>query len=402
MSEHIIPGSLELDYFTEEDLKASSQNTPDKIRLAIIGSGAMGQEHIWTALKTGRAEITGIHDPNPLSIESSAKWFADFDRIRKYRTAAEAAEDPEVDALIIASPNHTHLSVVQEIEESAKPILLEKPMTTTSRDGWEMVRIAERYPSVFQVGLEYREKCSYILAIDALERNEIGDPCMVYIVEHRFPFLDKVGQWNKFSKYSGGTLVEKCCHYFDLFNVCAGPDALPVKVYASGGMAVNFKEFEFRDERSDILDHAFVTIEYDNGVRACLNLCMFSYGEAKQEEMVINGTQGRIRAGDKPDQRLDIWQRGNRPSFSGKVSFPAHVAQTGNHGGSTYLEHELFYDAIAGKAVSYPTARDGFWSVIIGEAAERSVQTGQVVLISDILNEIGATGATRRPVQGST
>ncbi len=69
----------------------------------------------------------------------------------------------------------------------------------------------------------------YVEAIhEALQRRTIGDIKTISIMEHRFPFLDKVKQWNKFSKYSGGTLVEKCCHYFDLMNLFAG--ARPVSV----------------------------------------------------------------------------------------------------------------------------------------------------------------------------
>lgn len=396
MSEHHIPGSLKLDFFTEEDIQSGRGNEGEKIRLAVIGAGAMGQEHIWTALKTNRAVVRGLYDPNDLSVQSAAKWFSDYSQVIKYKTVAEIANDPEVDAVIIATPNYTHLDVVREIAMSGKPILLEKPMASTVRDGWEMVKLAESYPSVFQVGLEYRQKCTYMLAIDELNnRGTIGKPCMISMIENRFPFLDKVGQWNKFSKYSGGTMVEKCCHYFDLFNVCAGSEALPISVYARGGAAVNFLDFEFRGEKSDIVDHAFVLIEYDNGVKACLNECMFSYGIADAEELIINGTAGRIRVVDKPGHKLEIWRRGNLPSLRGEVSFPHHVEETGNHGGSTFLEHETFYDAVAGKPVSYPTARDGFWSVVIGEAAEQSIRSGEIIKIDKLLQEAGASRATR-------
>ena len=81
-----------------------------------------------------------------------------------------------------------------------------------------------------------------VAAQQTLERDAIGEIKTISILEHRIPFLDKVNQWNKFSKYSGGTLVEKCCHYFDLMNLFA--QSRPVSVFASGSMAVNFIEFE--------------------------------------------------------------------------------------------------------------------------------------------------------------
>lgn len=52
-----------------------------------------------------------------------------------------------------------------------------------------------------------------------------GRLCLLYS-------LDKVGQWNKYARFSGGTLVEKCCHYYDLLNLFAA--ATPERVYANG------------------------------------------------------------------------------------------------------------------------------------------------------------------------
>ena len=84
------------------------------------------------------------------------------------------------------------------------------------------------------------------------------------MLEHRFPFLDKVGQWNKFDANTGGTLVEKCCHYFDLMNLFA--DARPVRVFANGNQSVNFKDFERDGKSADCLDQANVLVDYANGV----------------------------------------------------------------------------------------------------------------------------------------
>lgn len=48
---------------------------------------------------------------------------------------------------------------------------------------------------------------------------EVGDIKKVTIRENRYPFLSKVGEWNKDTEKSGDTLVEKCCHFFDLFRL---------------------------------------------------------------------------------------------------------------------------------------------------------------------------------------
>ena len=54
---------------------------------------------------------------------------------------------------------------------------------------------------------------------EQVARGVLGDIKMLAIREHRFPFLEKVGDWNRFNRYTGGTLVEKCCHFFDLMRL---------------------------------------------------------------------------------------------------------------------------------------------------------------------------------------
>lgn len=63
---------------------------------------------------------------------------------------------------------------------------------------------------------------------------------MVSIREHRFPFLKKVGDWNRFASRTGGTLVEKCCHFFDLMARILKPRK-PLRVFATGAQDVNHK-----------------------------------------------------------------------------------------------------------------------------------------------------------------
>ena len=109
-----------------------------------------------------------------------------------------------------------------QVKATGKPIFLEKPMATTLDDALYLAEEALNYPAPIQLGMQYRYKSQYQLALSALERNELGSVKMISLCEYRPPFLPKVREWNKFSEYSGGTLVEKCCHYFDLMNRIAG------------------------------------------------------------------------------------------------------------------------------------------------------------------------------------
>jgi myo-inositol 2-dehydrogenase/D-chiro-inositol 1-dehydrogenase len=378
-------------YLAPQDRHVLSLGQP-RHRFNVIGCGINGQEHIRVTMLEGHATIHGIYDPHPGSVEGARREYAQFgrpDALVIYDSLEAACNDPAVDGLIIATPNYTHLAVLREAVKSGKHILLEKPMATTLPDAYEILRIARRYSAVLQVGLQYRYKPIYVEAIhEALVRRSIGEVKTITILEHREPFLDKVKQWNKFSAYSGGTLVEKCCHYFDLFNLFA--QSRPVSVYAVGSQAVNFLDFEYEGQKADILDNAFVIVTYANGVRANFNLCMFA--PMVYEEVILCGTRGRLKAFEnedflpvpRPRSGLEVLLGQDQPSRIATPCYPELIESTGHNGG-TYFEHVNFIERIEGRPTNAATAEDGFWSVVVGVAAEESVKVGAPVQIDDLL-----------------
>ena len=378
-------------YLPESDRYLFALEQP-KYRFNMIGSGLNGMEHIRVTQMEGRATIHGVFDTSPLSVAAAKQALAQVApgaNLVAYDSLEAACNDPAVDGLVICTPNFSHIDIVRVAAKSGKHILLEKPMATTIPDAYEIAQTAKGYSGVFQIGLQYRYKPIYVEAIhEALERKTIGDVKTITILEHRFPFLDKVKQWNKFSKYSGGTLVEKCCHYFDLMNLFAG--ARPVSVFATGSMAVNFLEFEYAGQKSDILDNAFVIVTYENGVRASFNLCMFS--PMFYEELVLCGDEGRLKAWEnedflpahKTDTHLEVLCGDHRPTRIGAPCYPTFIQQSG-HNGATYFEHVNFVNNIEGKPTRTASALEGFWSVVVGAAAEASVQAGGPVLVNDLL-----------------
>ncbi|MFC0471465.1 Gfo/Idh/MocA family protein [Halalkalibacter kiskunsagensis] len=395
MRNKYISRNSKFDYLPDNDRYLTLVEQP-KYKFNIIGCGNMGLEHMRVTMLEGRASIHGVFDPNPKSFKLAKKQFSELSTehtLVEYETLEMACNDRDVDGLIICTPNYTHIDIIKEAIKSGKHILLEKPMTTTLEDAHHIVQLAKKYKAVFQIGLQYRYKAIYEEAIhEALKRKALGDIKTVSIMEHRVPFLDKVKQWNKFSKYSGGTLVEKCCHYFDLMNLFA--QAKPVQVYASGGMAVNFKEFEYGKEKSDIIDNAFVTVLYDNGVRTNFNLCMFS--PLFYEELVICGDGGRLKASEnedflsagRPRNHLEVMLGEGKPSKITTPCYPKHIEESG-HGGGTYYEHVYFVDNIEGKNTSTATVEEGFWSVVVGIAAEQSLKQGKAISVEEMLKEYG-------------
>ena len=360
-------------------------------KISVIGTGTIGQEHMRVATLLGRAQVHGIYDTQSHSMdvaEENFKMLSGAPLVR-YETLESACNDSAVDALFICTPNYTHFEILKVAIKSGKPIFLEKPMATDLDDAAATVAISDAYSAFIQIGLQYRYKAQYIEAFhEALSRQSLGEVKTIAVSESRPPFLDKVGQWNKFNANSGGTLVEKCCHYFDLINLMAESQA--VKVYASGGRAVNFSDFEHEGRASDIDDHAFVVIDYANGVRANFTLNMFS--PDFNEEMVVTGTQGRLVAtevfnfhqqqGSKATVAIEAGEYGG--SKNTNVTYAALIEQSGHHG-ATYYEHIVFMDQLEGRSVDAATPLQGLWSMIVASAAQESMATGQAVDITPFM-----------------
>jgi predicted dehydrogenase len=368
-------------------------------KLVVIGTGTIGQEHMRVAVTLGRASIHGIFDTSEQSLDAAEAGFSNYssESLVRYDDLETACMEPAADALFICTPNFTHFDVLQVALKSGKPIFLEKPMATSLADAARINEQARSYSSFIQIGLQYRFKAQYVEAFhEALSRKSLGVIKTISMSEYRPPFLDKVGQWNKFNEYSGGTLVEKCCHYFDLMNLLA--DSTPQRVYASGGQAVNFLDFEIDGKKSDIDDHGFVTIDYSNGVRASFTLNMFC--PDFYEELVICGDEGRLLAREKvdlqqmkgPDASVSIYLGEQGASRITKVGYPTAIEQSGHHG-ATYYGHNAFLDRLEGRIVDSATPLQGLWAMIVASAAQESIATGSPIEIAEYIEQYKLTVA---------
>ena len=369
-------------------------------RLAIVGLGMMGQEHLRVALLLGRVRIQGVYDQHPASLEQAQREYHALTQkpIHIYPSLDALCLDENVDAYLIATPNFTHSAIFECLMKTDKPIFLEKPMATSLTDAQRMVTMAEAYPAFVQLGMQYRFKAQYVDAFHAIRvQKALGTVRTVAMSEYRPPFLNKVGEWNKFNDYSGGTLVEKCCHYFDLINLAV--DAAPVKVYAEGGRAVNFIEFEHNGMRSDIDDHAFVTITYDNGTLAHFTLNMFC--KELYEELVVTGDQGRLVASESSSFRHGVESSAKvqvevaaHPSYAGTtVTYPSAIEASG-HSGATFFEHLAFVAQLEGDSVDAATPAQGFKSLLVASAAQHSLATGLPVLMDEFCAQERVTWPT--------
>ncbi|MDJ0979214.1 MAG: Gfo/Idh/MocA family oxidoreductase [Erythrobacter sp.] len=346
---------------------------------AIIGCGMMGREHMRNMALVEGADLVAVADPDAGSRTlAQAEARALGLDVRVFEDSAALLAEAKPDAVIIASPNFTHFDVAGPVMEAGCAVLMEKPMCTTLADAEALERAVRAYDRLFWVGLEYRYMPPATRFIERVHAGEAGAIKMLAIREHRFPFLTKVGDWNRFNRNTGGTLVEKCCHFFDLMRHILRDE--PVRVFASGAQDVNHLEERYDGEAPDILDNAFVVVDFAGGARAVLDLCMFAEGSEEQEEISAVGPVGKLEV--KLPGGFVTWSpRDKSGPHCEHVAVPAKALEAGSHHGATYYQLRDFHAALTSGAEPRITARDGYRSVVMGAAAQESIATGMPVAI---------------------
>ena len=116
----------------------------DRIRYGIVGTGMMGCEHIRNIRLIPGATITAIADPAETSLRWADAALGD-QRPARFRAVEELAEKGEIDAVVVATPNHSHRAVLEPLLARDIAILCEKPLATTFDDAaWIAARSRER------------------------------------------------------------------------------------------------------------------------------------------------------------------------------------------------------------------------------------------------------------------
>lgn len=363
-----------------------------KLRYGLVGCGMMGREHLRNIALLSNTEVTAMVEPDNAMAEQALAIATGAERVADV-PALIARTD--VDVLVITSPNYQHANQLLYIMEHCQlPILVEKPICTELADVEKLRLAAANYCAPVWVAMEYRYMPPISHFRESLASGSVGPLNMLSIREHRFPFLAKVGDWNRFNRYSGGTLVEKCCHFFDLMRLLLGEEV--VRVSASGAADVNHRDERYDDEQPDIIDNAYVLLEFSGGKRAMLELCMFAEGSRYQEELSAVGCDGKLECFVPGPGRFWPEHLGAAPlpkvvfsprSPAGPEEFPIPVdpelLAAGDHNGSTFYQHQGFYKAVTEGGPVDVSVEDGLRAVVIGMAAQMAIAEGRTIALDE-------------------
>lgn len=303
-----------------EKLKRTPVSFNDKINIALIGAGGMGTQDVITALQVPNIKIVAVCDLYDGRLKDAAdKWGKDLFLTKHYK---EILNRKDVDAVIIATPDHWHQQISIDAMKAGKHVYCEKPMLHDITEGPAVIKAQTETGRIFQVGSQGvsslgNEKARQLLLDGAIgqlnyaegfwaRHSPIGawqylipgdaSPATVdwetYISNtHKRPFdATRFFRWRNYLDYGTGMAGDLFVHLFSSLHFITNSFG-PSKIYASGGLRY------WKDGR-EVPDVLLGTFDYpDSKAHAAFNLslrCNFVDGTSGTTYLKLVGSEGSM------------------------------------------------------------------------------------------------------------
>jgi predicted dehydrogenase len=290
----------------------------DRVRLGFIGVGNRGDQLLDAFLVHKDAEIVALCDVYEPYLQGAVKKVGG--RVASFHDYRRLLDQKDIDAVVIATPDHWHALQFVAACRAGKDVYVEKPLSLTIAEGQKMVAVAEETKCITQVGLHRRSSAHIQEAVQLVRSGAIGKVSVAKCYHLRNEFPQGIGNppncdpppgldWDLwlgpapkvaynpnrclykfrwFADYSGGQLTNFGTHYVDVIQWALGQDA-PKGVFAAGGKCA------IQDNR-EIPDTLEAVWEYDGGT--IVTFSQFnannSPGNARGWELEFRGTNGTL------------------------------------------------------------------------------------------------------------
>jgi len=304
-------GSSYVPRLFEQQLSPRSPN--DNIQLALIGAGIQGQGDTRTALQVPGVKLVAVADCYDGRLTHAKElWGQGIFTTRDYR---EILARKDVDAVLIATPDHWHKQAAVDSLHAGKDVYLEKPMIHLYSDGPEIINAARSSQRILQVGSQRVSSILYAKAKELLASGAIGKLNMVtahwdrnsstgawnYTVPldaspetcdwprflgsaPKIPFnAERFFQWRKWKDYGSGVAGDLFVHLFSGTHFITGAHG-PTRAMATGGLRY------WKDGR-DVDDVLLALFDYPEGFNLSLHVNFVDGGE-ESEGFLFTGSEG--------------------------------------------------------------------------------------------------------------
>lgn len=287
----------------------------DHIQLALIGAGGQGQFDTGVAVEVPGVKLVAVADCYDGRLEHSKEvWGPDVFTTRDYR---ELLARPDIDAVIVATPDHWHMRASIDAMKAGKDVYCEKPMIHLYSDGPAMIETAKSTGRILQIGSQRVSSTIYAKAKDLLASGAIGQLNMVsahwdrnsaigawdYTIPldaspetcdwprflgtaPKIPFnAEHFFQWRKWKAYGSGVAGDLFVHLFSGTHFITGSHG-PTRGMATGGL-------RFWKDGRNVPDVMLGLFDYPEGFNLSLRV-NFVDGGSESEGLTFTGSEGTM------------------------------------------------------------------------------------------------------------
>ena len=304
----------------------------NRLRMGLIGCGARGVGDMTNFLALGSTEFVGLCDVYGAQIERAQQTAKGA---KAYKDHRALLDQKDIDAVLIAVPDHWHSPIALDALAAGKDVYIEKPLTLTIEEGPAIIKAARVNNRVCQVGMQQRSGRHYLQAKqEYFDTGKIGKVTLVRTWWHgntyhlrtapatlktQPPDMDwaqvprsgevaRLGRqqyynWRAYLDYGGGQITDLFTHWIDVVHMFMGQD-IPIAASASGGV------FNYKDGRT-APDTINVLLEYPTNFTATFEATLVpGIGGAAIE---FCGSQGRLMISRARYEYFEVPATGTRP-----------------------------------------------------------------------------------------
>lgn len=328
------------------------------LKVGLLGAGRIGQVHAVNVAGNARSTLVAVSD---VYTPAAEKLAAQFDA--QSRSSEEILNDPDIDAVLIATSTDTHSGLIEAATAAGKTVLCEKPVDLSLERAKACLAVASKTGNPVMIGFNRRFDPSFAALKASSLNGEIGKSELLSLTS-----FDPAPPPVSYVKVSGGLFRDMMIHDFDMANFLMGER--PVAVRAVGSSIVDPEIGKAGD-----VDTAVVTMTYEDGRIAVIkNSRRAVYGYDQRIELL--GAEGLLQAQNMLESTVV------KSTVAGVISAkPTHFFLE-RYMPAYAAEWEAFVSAAIEGTEMPVTLEDGIAALAMAEAATESARTGQAVTIA--------------------
>ena len=329
---------------------------PEPVRVALIGLGTMGRNHLRVLMQRADVEVVAVADPDRATRQRAVSASG----ARGYGDVVALFSEERVDAAIVAAPTTSHGLAARAALEAGVPLLVEKPLAATVAEARELVDLAASTGVPLQVGHVERFNPAVAALVERLRDGALSRTFSIKTLRAG-PLPERIRDV--------GVAVDLATHDVDI--ICHLAGARPERVYAEITQQVH-------TTHEDLL---FALLRFADGLVGLLDVNWLT--PEKQRRLVVLGEEGMFQV-DYLTQRLTFtrgradldptYLGGYAPTFPGETTgLPVEPAEP------LARQLDAFLSTVRDGLPPLVSGEEGLWAVLLADLLLESAATGRAI-----------------------